>query len=76
MTRIWEPIAIGRMNLSHRFAMSPLTRSRAGADGTPSDLAADYYGQRASLGLLISEGTQLRIVRRGLCRSRLTAPKR
>lgn len=58
MTSIWDPVAIGRMNLPHRFAMSPLTRSRAGADGTPSDLAADYYGQRASLGLLISEGTQ------------------
>lgn len=58
MTNIWEPIRIGRMNLPHRFAMAPLTRSRAQADGTPGELAAEYYGQRASLGLLISEGTQ------------------
>lgn len=58
MTSIWNPITIGQMRLSHRFAMAPMTRSRAGADGTPSDLAADYYGQRASFGLLISEGTQ------------------
>src|SRR3546814_16407610 len=38
--------------------MSPLTRSRAAADGTPGPLAADYYAQRASFGLLITEGTQ------------------
>lgn len=38
--------------------MAPLTRSRANADGTPGPLAATYYGQRASLGLVITEGTQ------------------
>ena len=58
MPSIWDPIKIGRMTLNHRFAMAPLTRSRAAADGTPDPLAAAYYGQRASLGLLISEGTQ------------------
>lgn len=58
MPSIWDPIKIGRMTLNHRFAMAPLTRSRAAADGTPGPLAAEYYGQRASMGLLISEGTQ------------------
>lgn len=58
MTSLWDPIQIGRMNLAHRLAMSPLTRSRAQDDGTPGELAAEYYAQRASLGLLISEGTQ------------------
>lgn len=58
MTTLWDPIRIGRMNLPHRLAMSPLTRSRARPDGTPSEFAAEYYSQRASLGLLISEGTQ------------------
>lgn len=58
MTKLWTPISIGRINLSHRLAMSPMTRSRALPDGTPSELAASYYSQRASLGLLISEGTQ------------------
>ena len=58
MTTVWDPITIGTMGLKHRFAMSPMTRSRAKADGTPGDLAADYYAQRAGLGLLISEGTQ------------------
>ncbi|WP_459644595.1 alkene reductase [Kineococcus sp. NUM-3379] len=38
--------------------MSPMTRNRARPDGTPSELMARYYGQRASLGLVISEGTQ------------------
>jgi N-ethylmaleimide reductase len=55
---IWTPVKVGRMQLSHRLAMAPMTRSRAKADGTPGELAAAYYAQRASLGLLISEGTQ------------------
>ncbi|WP_322997273.1 alkene reductase [Castellaniella sp.] len=58
MDKLWNPIQIGRMQLGHRLAMSPLTRSRAQADGTPGELAAEYYAQRASLGLLITEGTQ------------------
>lgn len=58
MASIWDPIRVGNMPLDHRFAMAPMTRSRAKADGTPGDLAAEYYAQRASLGLLISEGTQ------------------
>lgn len=58
MPTIWEPITVGRMSLPHRLALSPLTRSRALPDGTPGPYAAEYYSQRASLGLLISEGTQ------------------
>ncbi len=58
MTDIWSPINVGTFELPHRLAMAPMTRSRAKPDGTPGDLAAEYYAQRASLGLLISEGTQ------------------
>jgi N-ethylmaleimide reductase len=58
MTDIWSPITVGNMHLPHRLAMAPMTRSRAKSDGTPGDLAADYYAQRASMGLLITEGTQ------------------
>ncbi len=58
MSTIWDPITVGRISLSHRLALSPLTRSRALPDGTPGPYAAEYYAQRASLGLLISEGTQ------------------
>ncbi|WP_328908047.1 alkene reductase [Streptomyces sp. NBC_00234] len=55
---LWQPFKLGRVELPHRLAMAPLTRSRANADGTPGPLAATYYGQRASLGLVITEGTQ------------------
>ena len=58
MTDIWSPIQVGRMQLPHRTAMAPMTRSRAQPDGTPSELAAEYYAQRASIGLIITEGTQ------------------
>lgn len=55
---LWQPFKLGRVELPHRLAMAPLTRNRANADGTPGPLAATYYGQRASLGLVITEGTQ------------------
>lgn len=58
MDTLWSPVKIGRLNLEHRLAMAPMTRSRAKMDGTPGDSAATYYAQRASLGLLITEGTQ------------------
>ena len=58
MNTIWTPLTLANIPLKHRLAMAPLTRSRANADGTPGPLAADYYAQRASFGLLISEGTQ------------------
>lgn len=55
---LWTPIEVGGMQLNHRLAMAPMTRNRAELDGTPSELAATYYGQRASLGMIITEGTQ------------------
>ena len=58
MNALWNPIKLGNIILPHRFAMAPMTRSRAKPDGTPGDLAPEYYAQRASLGLLITEGTQ------------------
>lgn len=58
MTDIWSPIRVGSMQLPHRTAMAPMTRGRALPDGTPSEITADYYAQRASVGLLITEGTQ------------------
>src|SRR5699024_3903021 len=58
MTTIWDPITINNLHLPHRLALAPMTRSRAQDDGSPGPLAAEYYAQRAQLGLLISEGTQ------------------
>ncbi|PAL05905.1 alkene reductase [Peribacillus simplex] len=58
MSRLFETVRIGNIDLKNRIGMAPMTRSRALPDGTPSDLIAEYYGQRASVGLIISEGTQ------------------
>ncbi|WP_026554431.1 alkene reductase [Arthrobacter sp. 35W] len=55
---LWQPFALGRVALPHRLALAPMTRSRANLDGTLGDHTATYYAQRASLGLVITEGTQ------------------
>ena len=58
LSSLWQPFTLGRLDLPHRLALAPMTRSRSNPDGTPGDLAAEYYGQRASLGLIITEGAQ------------------
>ncbi|PRI10442.1 alkene reductase [Leucobacter massiliensis] len=55
---VWQPFTLGGIELAHRLALAPMTRNRANPDGTPGELAAEYYSQRASLGLVITEGTQ------------------
>ena len=55
---LFAPVTVGRANLSNRLVMAPMTRSRAQFDGTPGELAATYYAQRASVGLIVTEGTQ------------------
>lgn len=56
---LFEPYKLGALTLSNRIVMAPLTRNRAGAGFIPGELAAEYYRQRASAGLLISEATQI-----------------
>eukprot|EP00130_Batrachochytrium_dendrobatidis_P008475 XP_006683350.1 hypothetical protein BATDEDRAFT_15089 [Batrachochytrium dendrobatidis JAM81] len=58
MKNLFEEVRIGDVTLKNRLGMSPMTRNRALPDGTPGELATEYYGQRASFGLIISEGTQ------------------
>ena len=58
MSELFAPVRVGRYNLTNRLVMAPMTRSRADFDGTPGALAADYYAQRASVGLIVTEGTQ------------------
>lgn len=53
---LFTPTALGRLSLSNRIAMAPMTRSRA-IGNIPNALMAEYYAQRASAGLLITEGT-------------------
>ena len=56
--QLLKPVHVGHYVLSNRLVMAPMTRSRAKIDGTPGDLAAEYYSQRASVGLIVTEGTQ------------------
>jgi N-ethylmaleimide reductase len=57
---LFEPLSIGAVRADNRVVMAPLTRMRATAPGdVPNDLMTEYYVQRASAGLLISEGTQV-----------------
>ncbi|MDE1894475.1 MAG: alkene reductase, partial [Xanthomonadaceae bacterium] len=58
MNSLFTPAHVGRYTLPNRLVMAPMTRSRADADGTPGDLAVEYYAQRASVGLIVTEGTQ------------------
>lgn len=55
---LFDPIQVGQLHLANRIVMAPLTRNRARA-GIPSELSATYYAQRASAGLIISEGTPI-----------------
>ena len=54
---LFDPIRIRNLQLSNRTVMSPMTRSRAVEANTPNALMAEYYGQRASAGLIVTEGT-------------------
>ncbi|WP_266181342.1 alkene reductase [Dyella humicola] len=54
---LFESLATTSMQLANRTVMAPMTRSRAGDANVPSVLMAEYYGQRASAGLIITEGT-------------------
>ena len=56
---IFQPYDLGSITLANHIVMAPLTRNRAGAGLVPSELAAIYYAQRATAGLIITEATQI-----------------
>src|SRR4051794_14348728 len=58
-SKLLEPYKLGPITLPNRLVMAPLTRNRAVAGMVPSPLAVEYYGQRASAGLLITEASQI-----------------
>ena len=64
MPTLFDPIQLGDIAAANRIFMSPLTRGRSTADHVPTDLMIDYYRQRASAGVIITEGTG--VSRRGL----------
>jgi len=69
MSQLFTSVRIGRHTLPNRLVMAPMTRSRADDDGVPSDLAALYYSQRASAGLIITEGVFPSIMGKGYVRT-------
>ncbi|MEY2864353.1 MAG: hypothetical protein RLY58_2060 [Pseudomonadota bacterium] len=59
MSNLFEPLVVGALTLPNRIIMAPLTRCRASQGRVPNALMAEYYVQRASAGLIISEATSV-----------------
>ncbi|MEG9246960.1 alkene reductase [Arthrobacter sp. Soc17.1.1.1] len=55
--KLFSPLTLGTLELPNRVVMAPLTRVRSGEAGVPGDMVVEHYRQRASLGLIVSEGT-------------------
>jgi N-ethylmaleimide reductase len=62
---LFQPIRLGQLELANRMAMAPLTRSRADDDLAPTDTVVEYYSQRAGVGLIIAEATQVSATAQG-----------
>jgi N-ethylmaleimide reductase len=69
VTTLFDPVRLGDLELSNRIVMAPMTRSRAGHGDVPTDLNVEYYRQRATAGLIVSEGTQPSENGKGYCRT-------
>jgi len=65
MSDLFQPLKLGAIPVPNRILMSPLTRARGTRDHLPTPIMADYYGQRAGAGLIISEATGISLA--GLC---------
>lgn len=59
MPTLFDPISVGDLQLANRIIMAPLTRCRASAGRVPNDLMREYYVQRASAGLILTEATSV-----------------
>lgn len=67
---LFSPTKLGVINLSNRIVMAPMTRSRADENGDmPTELMREYYTQRSSAGLIITEGTHPSVNGKGYCRT-------
>jgi N-ethylmaleimide reductase len=58
VSTLFDPVTVGKLQLPSRLVMAPMTRNRATPDGVVTPLTAEYYAQRASAGLIISESIQ------------------
>ncbi|UYP17178.1 alkene reductase [Rhodococcus sp. Z13] len=62
---LFTPVTLGDLDLANRIVMAPLTRLRGGPDGVPGELVAEHYRQRASVGLIVAEGTYVNFESQG-----------
>ena len=69
MTTIFDTFKLSSLELSNRVVMAPMTRTRATEDDVPTDLMREYYVQRASAGLIITECTQISDEAHGIIRA-------
>lgn len=66
---LFTPVRLGELELANRVVMAPMTRDRAGPGDVPTDLMVEYYRQRASAGLIVTEGAQPSAVGKGYWRT-------
>lgn len=66
---LFDAVTLGRLHLSNRIVMSPMTRDRAGPGDVPGDLMVEYYRQRATAGLIVTEGVQPSAIGKGYWRT-------
>ncbi|KXF82894.1 alkene reductase [Enterovibrio coralii] len=69
MTTLFTPTAYGSIHAKNRFVMAPMSRNRATEYGVPTPLMATYYAQRASAGLIVTEGIQPDVLGQGFMNS-------
>lgn len=69
MSVLFEPVALGELQLANRIVMAPMTRSRALVDAIPGSDMVEYYRQRAGAGLIVAEGTAPSASGLGYCRT-------
>ncbi len=69
MTKLFDNLKIGNLELKNRIIMSPMTRSRADDAGVQTEIVAEYYRQRASAGLIITEATNVSPMAKGYVRT-------
>lgn len=70
LTKLFEPCTLGTLTLANRIVMAPMTRSRSTMPGCiPNALMAEYYAQRASVGLIITEAAQVSLQGQGYART-------
>lgn len=66
---LFTPVRLGEIELANRIVMAPMTRDRAGPGDEPTELMVEYYRQRASAGLIVTEGAQPSPVGKGYWRT-------